>query len=138
MGECQGDKIAGYTMEAECYRLHGCQGCEKCIIPCTGCSNCPVWPEKARNPEPGDWVVVQPPILDLSYKGKWVDTMNAAVGRIAWVKKGNPIDGYSLKFSTTKKEILDQFLYPLSSMRLAMENDVVVDKMIKTAVNEDM
>lgn len=139
---CEGDKISGYDSDAACYRYEACTGCPKCEIKCEGCDNCPVWPDKPRDPEPGDWVVVQAPILDTAFKGKWTPAMEMAVGRLAWVKNGNPVDGFVLRFSTTKKEILDQFYYPLSALRLAFKNDVMVDKMIKTtkegSVNEDM
>lgn len=142
MTGCQGDKIAGYDTSQACYRTDGCPGCSKCIIKCEGCENCP--PEApARTPETGDYVVVKAPIITTSYKGpKWVDAMNMAIGRVAWVKNGDPVNGFSLKFTTTNKEVLDSFLYPLEALRLAMPNDNTIDKMIKTtkegSPNEDM
>lgn len=140
---CEGDKIAGYDSAQECYRVNACMGCDKCIIKCEGCDNCPAPLEKLRAPEPGDYIVVQNPILGLSYKGpKWTPAMDLAVGRTAWVFKGNPVEGYTLRFVTTKKEILDSFLYPQEALRLAMPPDNSIDKMIRTtkegSPNEDM
>lgn len=140
---CEGDKIEGFDSSQTCYSIEGCQGCDKCIIPCSGCDNCPVWDDKPRDPEPGDWVTVQTPILTTEYKGpKWSPAMDLAIGRIAWVKKGNPVEGYTLKFTTTKKEILDQFLYPHEALKLAFPGDVSIDKLIRTtkegSPNEDM
>jgi hypothetical protein len=141
---CIGDKVAGYDSSQECYRLQGCTGCSKCEVKCDPpCENCPTWEgTKARDPEPGDYVTVQTPVLDLTFKGKWTPAMEMAVGRTAWVKKGNPVEGYTLKFVTTSKDILDQFAYPLSSLKLAMPNDNAIDKMIKItkqgSINEEM
>lgn len=140
---CEGDGIAGYNSEMECYRIQGCPGCEKCQIKCEPkCENCPSWGE-ARVPEVGDFITVQAPILSEGYRGpKWTPAMDMAIGRTAWVAKGNPVDGFNLKFVTTKKEILDQYLYPLEALKLAMPNDNTIDKMIKTSKegspNEDM
>lgn len=143
MTTCEGDGISEYNSEAKCYREEACPGCSKCWVKCEPkCDNCPVHLDKLRAPEPGDWVVVQAPILDLEFKGKWTSAMDLAIGRVAWVKNGNPVDGFHLKFTSTEKNILEQFLYPLTSVRLAMPNDTAIDKMIKTAkegsVNEEM
>ena len=140
---CEGDGISGYNSDEKCYREDACAGCEKCWVKCEPkCDNCPVLLDKLRNPEPGDWVVVQTPILDLEFKGKWTAAMDLAVGRVAWVKNGNPVDGFTLKFTSTEKDILEQFKYPLTCVRLAMPNDIAIDKMIKVAkegsVNEEM
>jgi hypothetical protein len=141
---CEGDKISGYDSSQVCYRLEGCMGCDKCIVKCDPpCENCPTWEgTKPRDPEPGDQVVVQQPILDLVFKGKWTPAMEMAVGRIAWVKNGNPVDGYTLKFTTTSKDILDQFVYPLTALKLSFPSDHAVDKMIKItkqgSINEEM
>jgi hypothetical protein len=142
---CEGDSVSSYNSEAQCYRLEGCSGCDKCIIRCSPpCENCPSWAgTKARNPEPGDYVVVQTPILTEAYKGpKWSPAMDLAIGRVGWVAKGNPVEGFSLKFQTTSKEILDQFKYPLEALRLAFPADRSIDKMIKTtkegSPNEEM
>lgn len=143
---CEGDGVIGFNTEATCYRLDACSGCTKCWIKHPEgekCSQCPTWEgTKARNPEPGDYVVVHQPILDLTFKGKFTSAMEMAIGRVAWVKNGNPVDGFVLRFSTTEKDILDQFKYPLASLRLAMPSDNAIDKMIKvtkgTGTNESM
>lgn len=132
---CIGDGIAGYNTDAQCYRIEGCSGCEKCWVKCEPkCEECPTWTpdDKCRAPEPGDFVTVVVPILGLSYKGpRWTPVMQEAVGRTAWVKNGDPVNGYSLKFTTTQKDVLDQFQYPLEALKLAMPRDVEADKMIK-------
>jgi hypothetical protein len=139
---CEGDKIEGYDTSQVCYKTEACPGCSKCIIKCGGCENCP--PETpVRLPEVGDYVTVKTPIITTSYRGpKWIAAMDMAIGRTAWVKKGNPVEGFSLKFTTTKKEILDQFLYPLEALKLAMPADNSIDKMIKISKegspNEDI
>jgi len=142
---CEGDKIASYDMGQVCYRLEGCPGCAKCIIKCDPpCENCPTWEgTKPRDPEPGDYVTVVQPIITTDYKGpKWSAAMDLAVGRLAWVKNGDPVNGYKLKFTTTSKDILDQFVYPPQALKLAFPGDQAIDKMIKTAkegsVNEEM
>lgn len=140
---CEGDKISGYDTEQTCFRIEACTGCAKCIIKCEGCDNCPAAWGKPRDPEPGDYITVQAPIITEAYKGpKWTPAMDMAIGRVAWVAKGNPVEGFTLKFQTTKKEILDQFLYPLEALRLAFPSDRAIDKMILTtkegSPNEDM
>jgi hypothetical protein len=147
--ECIGDKVARdedgnemYDTTAECYRIQGCPGCSKCWIKCAGCDNC-TKEETLREPEVGDYVTVKQPILTPDYKGPaWSDAMNLAIGRVAWVAKGNRVEGYRLKFSTTKKEVLDQFIYPPSALKLALPPDNMVDKLIRTTKeanpNEDM
>lgn len=139
---CEGDKIAGFDSDQLCYRNEACMGCEKCIVKCEGCENCPV-ETKLRDPEPGDYVVVKSPIFTEAYKGpKWTPAMDMAIGRVGWVAKGNPVEGFSLRFQTTNKELLDAFFFPLEALRLAMPSDRAIDKMIKTtkagSPNEDM
>ena len=91
----------------------------------------------------GDYVVVhQSFITDLRFKGKWADGMNAAIGRVGYCWKGNPEEGYSIKFTTTKMEALDQFRFPTGSFRLAMPDDNRSDSFIKIAkegvINDDI
>src|SRR3972149_7417063 len=96
---CEGDKIAGYDSDQVCYRVEACPGCDKCIVKCTGCDNCPVYADKLRDPEPGDYVVVKTPILTEEYKGpKWTPAMDMAIGRVGWGAKGNPVGGFRLRF----------------------------------------
>ncbi len=130
---CIGDKVAGYDSSQKCYQLDGCLGCDKCTIECDPpCENCP-GEVKLRAPEVGDYITVQRPILASDYKGpKWNPAQDNAIGRTAWVAKGDPSNGYYLKFNTTKKEILDSFVYPLEALRLAMPEDNTVDKLIRT------
>ena len=142
---CEGDRVAGYISSEPCYAIDACPGCEKCIIKCDGCDNCLDMEQyqTTRLPEVGDYIVIaQALILDTSWKGKWVPAMDMAIGRVGWVKTGNPVDGFSIKFTTTKSEMLDGFVFPQGSLRLAQPQDNSVDQMIKTtkegSPNEDI
>jgi hypothetical protein len=135
---CIGDKIARdedgnemYDTSAECYRIQGCPGCEKCYVKCTGCDSCEAKQKKLREPGPGDFVVIKPPILSMDSKCNWSKGMDLAIGRTAYIHKGDRVMGYKLKFTTTSKEILDQYLYPVEALRLAMVEDLAADKFIK-------
>ena len=134
---CEGDKVAGFNVYEKCYATEGCPGCPKCIIKCSGCGNC-TKDQPLRQPEVGDFVVVKPPIISLSYTGpKWTPAMDSAIGRVAWVRSGNPVEGFHLKFSTTQKDILDQYIYPPQALRLAMPEDRAADTMIRTTKERD-
>jgi len=142
---CIGDRVAGIDKTAECYRKGECGelGCGKCQIKCTGCENCAHLGNIAlRKPEVSDFVVVKLGVFDPTYKGPaWTPAMDLAVGRVAWVASGDPINGYHLRFQTTSNETLDQFVYPLSSLKLAMPEDVKTNAMIKEVKkggNEEM
>lgn len=133
---CIGDSIAGFNNEAQCYRIEGCAGCDKCWVKCDPkCENCPTWSpdDKCRTPEPGDFVAVVVPVILSTYKGpKWTPVMDMAVGRVGWVKCGNPVEGYTIKFTSTQKDVLEQFKFPVEALKLAMPQDVRADQLIKT------
>ena len=142
---CEGDKRAGYNTSEPCYAIEACPGCEKCIIKCEGCDNCAPLEQyqTLRQPEVGDYIVIKSSlILDPNWKGKWVPAMDMAIGRVGWVRSGNPVDGFHIRFTTTKKDMLSDFVFPQGSLRLAIPQDNKVDQMIKTtkegSVNEDI
>ena len=141
---CEGDRQAGFKTDEPCYAIEACPGCDKCIIKCEGCDNCREFENQPlRKPEVGDYIVVaQPLITDIHWKGKWVPAMDMAIGRVGWVRDGNPVDGFHIRFTTTKKDMLSEFLFPHGALRLAMPNDNKVDNMIKTtkagSPNEDI
>ena len=130
---CEGDKIEGFDQTAKCWSLEGCAGCKKCIIRCEGCDNCKELENQTlRKAEVGDFIVIQKSILtDLNSKVKWVPAMDMAVGRTGWVAEGNPVDGFTVKFQTTKTHMLDGFRFPQGSLRLALPPDNAADRMIR-------
>ena len=130
---CIGDRIAGINKDAECYR-QGCPGCEKCWVYCDPpCENCPT--ATLRDPEVGDFVVVYRKFCGITFKHNWNPAMDEAIGRLAYIASGNKLDGYKLKFTTTNKEVLDSFIYPAESMKLALPQDIKTDQMLKTDEN---
>lgn len=125
--ECNGDKTLGYDFNAKCYASGSCEGCEACTLVCPGCANCA--PRKlGRDLEVSDYVYVEKKVAAKG-KGKWTKKIDQAVGRVAWIKTGDPLKGFILKFSPETPTI-EKFLFPSASLRLATTEDVQVSNMI--------
>jgi len=117
--ECIGDKIAGINKDADCYRKGECPetGCEKCQIVCQGCDSCSN--QTVREPEIADYVAV----YEKSSKG-WKPGMDEGVGMVAYIFSGDRDKGFKLKFQGRNSDDLEKFVWPITSLRLAMPEDV--------------
>jgi hypothetical protein len=134
---CMGDGVGGINVNAKCYASAECNGCGECYIKCEGCEEC-TREKVTREPEVGDFVVVHQKIeKEDGWKNTWNGAMDNAVGRLAWVASGDKQTGYKLKFPTTNTEILSNFFFPPSSVRLATPDDKKIDGMIKIIKEKD-
>src|ERR1035437_6157121 len=94
---CNGDKTLGNDFNAKCFSSGDCSGCETCTIKCPGCINCAT-KKLDRELEVGDYVYVDKKVATKG-KLKWTKKIDQAIGRVAWIKSGDPKKGFILKFS---------------------------------------